>query len=446
MSSTNETTLEDRYQAVAGDFPYWEKTKELIDQLIDIMLNYRQSGHPGGSRSKVHALLATLLGGVMRWDIRHPEKRFGDRFVLGAGHTVPLIYCTFAVLDEAMRIKHAQTGDPRYALRPERAVYWEDLLNFRRRDGLSGHAEMEGKTLFLKFNTGPSGHGSPAAAGLALALKRAGADGVKVFIFEGEGGLTPGATHETMNSAWGLALDNLYYVVDWNDFGIDDHAISRVVYGTPVDWFGAHGWRVFGTESGSEWGPVARALLTMVTADNPRSRAKRHLGEDAQGTRVSEVRQQIPRRAPPHRLRTILADQAPVRRKVRRDLRQLRRRGPQGRGRAASRIRGEPQGRDRRAAPGSGARGLSGGPARRARRERAGAHPGVPPGQRQPLCRRAALRLRELSRRSVRRTGHEHRPTALRWANGARGSTPSARRTTDARCSSRRRRIWRIPR
>ena len=94
---------------------------------------------------------------------------------------------------------------------------------------------MEGKTLFLKFNTGPSGHGSPAAAGVALALKRAGADGVKVFIFEGEGGLTPGATHETINSAWGLALDNLYYVVDWNDFGIDDHPVSSAVYGTPGD-------------------------------------------------------------------------------------------------------------------------------------------------------------------------------------------------------------------
>lgn len=269
MSDTVETALEARYQALTADFPYWEKTKDLIDQLIDVTLNYRQSGHPGGSRSKVHALLATLLGGVMRWDIRHPEKRFGDRFVLGAGHTAPLIYCTFAVLDEAMRIKSTQTGDPRYALRPERAVYWEDLLNFRRRGGLSGHAEMEGKTLFLKFNTGPSGHGSPAAAGLALALKRAGADGVKVFIFEGEGGLTPGATHETMNSAWGLALDNLYYVVDWNDFGIDDHAVSRVVYGTPADWFGAHGWRVFGAESGSEWGPVTRALLEMTTTANP---------------------------------------------------------------------------------------------------------------------------------------------------------------------------------
>ncbi len=27
---------------------YWEKTADLVDQFIDIPLNYRQSGHPGG--------------------------------------------------------------------------------------------------------------------------------------------------------------------------------------------------------------------------------------------------------------------------------------------------------------------------------------------------------------------------------------------------------------
>jgi transketolase len=271
MEQRSEDSIAARYDELATQFSHWEKTKDLVDQLLDVTVNYRQSGHPGGSRSKVHGLIATLLGGVMRWDIRHPEKRFGDRFVLAAGHTIPLIYCTLAVFNEALRIKHAQTGDPRYAIpKPEeRAVYWEDLLNFRRRGGLSGHAEMEGKTLFLKFNTGPSGHGAPAAAGEALTLKRAGATDVKVFAFEGEGGLTPGVVHETMNSAWGLGLDNLYFVVDWNDFGIDDHPISSTVYGTPEDWFGSHGWRVFGAEEGSEWEPVAKALLEMVHGENP---------------------------------------------------------------------------------------------------------------------------------------------------------------------------------
>jgi transketolase len=182
-----------------------------------------------------------------------------------------LIYCTLAVLNEALRIKHGQVGDPRYAMpgSAERILYWEDLLGFRRRGGLSGHAEMAGKTLFLKFNTGPSGHGGPAAAGEALALKRAGALGVKVFFLEGEGGLTPGGVFETMNSAWGLALDNLFYLVDWNDFGIDDHPVSAALPGRPHDWFTGHGWRVLGTERGMEWEPVTQALLELAYGENP---------------------------------------------------------------------------------------------------------------------------------------------------------------------------------
>jgi transketolase len=266
----DQSLTDQQLEKLAPNFKYWEKTKDLIDQCIDIILNYRQSGHPGGSRSKVHALIVTLLSGAMRWDARHPEKRFSDRFVLIAGHTVPLIYCTMAILNESLRWKYQQTGDPRYAF-PEMgggALFWEDLLTFRRQGGLPGHAEMSGKTLFLKFNTGPSGHGGPAAVGEALALKRAGAAGVRVFAFEGEGGLTTGATHEMLNSAWGLALDNLNIVVDWNNFGIDEHPVNCSVPGSPCDLFTSHGWRVYGAEQGSEWEPVTRALLSMVL-DNP---------------------------------------------------------------------------------------------------------------------------------------------------------------------------------
>ncbi len=252
------------------NFPHWEKTKDVVDQCIDMMLNYRQSGHPGGSRSKVHALLVTLLGGVMRWDIRRPEKRFGDRFVLVAGHCTPLLYATLAVLNESLRAMHERTGEARYRIpgAPERALFWEDLLRFRRNGGLPGHAEMEGKTLFVKANTGPSGHGSPPAAGIAMALKRAGATGVRVFAFEGEGGLTAGAAHETRNSAWGLGLDNLVYCVDWNDFGIDERPASSVVHGSPADWFGAAGWRSVGVENGMDWPELTRGLLETVHGDN----------------------------------------------------------------------------------------------------------------------------------------------------------------------------------
>ncbi len=254
----------------AAQWALWEKIADVADQFIDIMLNYRQSGHPGGSRSKVHALVATLLGDVMRWDPRHPEKRFADRFVLVAGHTAPLVYATLPVMNEILRVQHRRTGDPRYEI-PDagnRALYWEDLLGFRRHGGLPGHAEMEGKTLFFKFNTGPSGHGSPPAAGEAVALKRSGAAGVRVFAFEGEGGLTTGASHETKNSAWGLGLDNLIYVVDWNDYGIDEHSVSSVVHGDPDGWFRPYGWRVLGTENGSDFAHVHPVLHEAVHGEN----------------------------------------------------------------------------------------------------------------------------------------------------------------------------------
>ncbi|MQG38840.1 MAG: transketolase [SAR202 cluster bacterium] len=254
-----------------SEYQYWEIIKDLVDQCIDFMLNFSQSGHPGGSRSKVHAIISTLLSGVMRWDIRDPGKRFGDRFILVAGHTNPVVYATLAVFNEAMRIKYDQTGDDCYlgSLAEEDTLVWEDLLTLRRHGGLPGHAEMAGKTLFLKFNTGPSGHGSPAAVGEALAHKLAGSEEVKVFAFEGEGGLTTGASHEARQSAYGLGLGNLIYFVDWNDHGIDSRPYSDVVYGSPSDWFLSYGWKVEGTDQGEDWESIMQAYNALFSSDDP---------------------------------------------------------------------------------------------------------------------------------------------------------------------------------
>jgi len=259
------------FAAAEADFDRWELLKDVVDECMDFALNDRQSGHPGGSHSKVHMLLALMLSGAMRWDIRQPWLRFADRFVLSAGHTVPVVYTLLAVLSDSLRQRAALDDDPTFAL-PEGGrwtVLPEDLLTLRRKGGLPGHAEMAGKTLFFKANTGPSGHGMPVAAGEALALKIAGAGDVRVFVVEGEGGLTPGATHEVKNSAWGLGLSNLVFLVDWNDFGIDGRPASSVTPGGPDDWFAPYGWRVAGTEDGMSWAPVAQTLLEAARGDNP---------------------------------------------------------------------------------------------------------------------------------------------------------------------------------
>ncbi len=239
---------------------FLEKLKDVTDQLIDITLNFRQSGHPGGSRSKVHMLWSLLLSGQMRYDIRKPEKPFADRFILSAGHNVPLIYASLAIVGAVFREKYRKTGNSVYEIEESKIVLPEDLLSFRRRGGLPGHAEFSGKTLFLKFNTGPSGHGLPVSVGQALALKRAGASNVRVWVIEGDKALTTGVTHESMNSAYALGLDNLFWLIDWNNYGIDDPPLSSTVYGTPNDWFSHHGWRVLGTPEGENWNEVLRVI------------------------------------------------------------------------------------------------------------------------------------------------------------------------------------------
>jgi transketolase len=259
---------------IKSDLPHWEKTGDMIDQLIDLMLNHRQSGHPGGSRSKVRMMVVLTLSGVMRWDVRHPEKAFADRFVLVAGHCTPVVYAMLAVYNEALRRMYKKTGDAKYLVAggAERTLVWEDLLNLRRNKGLSGHAEMEGKTLFFKANTGPSGHGAPPAAGIALALKHAGAEEVRVFAVEGEGGHTAGAHHETKATAWGLGLSNLVYLLDWNDHGIDPRPYSDMVYGEPQQWFDSYGFHTTGVQDGHDYGQLAAGMIENVFADGDQPR------------------------------------------------------------------------------------------------------------------------------------------------------------------------------
>ncbi|MGC8705306.1 MAG: transketolase-like TK C-terminal-containing protein, partial [Athalassotoga sp.] len=240
------------------NFEELEIIKDVTGQLIDFTLNLRQSGHPGGSRSKMHAFWSMVFSDS-HFDFVHPENPLSDRFILSAGHTVPLIYASLAVIGESFKKRFEETKDERFFIDPSKIVLLDDLLKFRHRDGLSGHAEFSGKTLFLKFNTGPAGHGLPASVGEAFALKRAGLD-AKVWLIEGEGALSAGASHESKNSAYGLGLDNLYWLIDWNDFGIDDHPVSKVIHGTPDDWFRPYGWNVVGCEDGHDWEKVFDAF------------------------------------------------------------------------------------------------------------------------------------------------------------------------------------------
>ena len=212
-----------------------------------------------------------------------------------------------------------------------------------------------------------------------------------------------------MNSAWGLGLDNLYYVVDWNDFGIDDMAASSVVYGTPKDWFGAHGWRVVGTEQGSEWEPVARTSCELAEGENARHvpsmawvKTRKGRGYPVYDNKSHGV---------PHAMNSELfwklragspGSTAPVRRRGATDAK-----GP---GRPAGAVHSEPQSRRRRARRGHRACRLPRRPAGRARRERSDEHIVFQARHDEgPLAGQAPVRLRRVSGRALRGAGREGR-------------------------------------
>jgi len=47
MDRASEERIAERYHELTSYFQHWEKTKDLVDNLVDVVLNYRQSGHPG---------------------------------------------------------------------------------------------------------------------------------------------------------------------------------------------------------------------------------------------------------------------------------------------------------------------------------------------------------------------------------------------------------------
>ena len=85
--------------------------------------------------------------------------------------TVVLRACLTARIKIVGHGVHLENRDIRRQLRVERTRKHTRLEGERQRHGghLPVHAEMEGKTLFFKYNTGPAGHGAPAALGEAVA-------------------------------------------------------------------------------------------------------------------------------------------------------------------------------------------------------------------------------------------------------------------------------------
>jgi len=217
------------------DISRLEKMSKITRALIFAALEAGQSGHPGGSSSKVEQWLSLVLGGVMAFDPINPKNPGRDRVVWSAGHCTPLIYGSQALFYESLRRVGRQ-----FAPAVVKPVFPEDLLRFRHVDGPQGHAEPQYP--LVDSATGSSGHGLPAAGGMAVVHKSCGLS-TKGWVMMGDAETEEGMTYEARNLLPTLGASNLVVSLDYNHYGIDGD-IDEVISSPYINhWFGM-GWNV----------------------------------------------------------------------------------------------------------------------------------------------------------------------------------------------------------
>jgi len=212
-----------------------QKLAKIMRGLMFCALEASHSGHPGGSSSKTEQLLSLVLGGAMAFDPLNPKNPGRDRVVWSAGHCSPGLYGCLALIYECLRRSGRQFS--KAVVRP---VFPEDLLRFRHHDGPQGH--IENYYPLSDLATGASGHGFPAAGGMALVHKSCGLN-TKVWTFMGDAESEEGMTYEARNILSTMGINNQVVFLDYNHFGIDG-PIEEVI-STPYinHWLGL-GWNV----------------------------------------------------------------------------------------------------------------------------------------------------------------------------------------------------------
>jgi transketolase len=267
----------------ATELADFESFDLLYRSLCTILYNYvPMSGHPGGSISSGRHV-ASLLYDAMDYDVSDPDRQDADLISYAAGHKALGLYAMWALRNEIVRVGAPELlpKDERYQLR------LEDLLGFRRNPinhaplfrsmnvkALDGHPTPA--TPFLRVATGASGVGVASSLGLALgAADYYGAEGPRVHIVEGEGGLTPGRVYESLAFAGTTSLGNAVVHVDWNQASIDSNHVTRegdapgdYVQWTPMELFYLHDWNVIHVPDGTDFQMVIAAQRRAAALTN----------------------------------------------------------------------------------------------------------------------------------------------------------------------------------
>ena len=184
-----------------------ELSKEKLAVIRTFSLNLRKnilemslaagasSSHFGGALSIVE-IVSVLFAHEMRIKNGDPNWEKRDRFILSKGHACLAYY---AALCEKGFIK-----------KDELKTFEKDNSN------LLGHPVLNQK-IGIDFSNGSLGMGLSLGIGLSIASKKRGQD-IKIYVIVGDGECNEGSVWEAAMAAPNLNLDNLYVIVDKNNF------------------------------------------------------------------------------------------------------------------------------------------------------------------------------------------------------------------------------------
>ena len=153
------------------------------------------SAHFGGALS-ITEIISTLFSHQMKIDRKDPKWEERDRFILSKGHACLAYY---AALCEVGYISK------------------EELKTFEKNDtNLLGHPVIN-RNLGIGFSNGSLGMGLSLGIGVAISSKKKKKD-FNVYVIIGDGECNEGSVWEAAMAAPNYNLNNLYAIIDKNNF------------------------------------------------------------------------------------------------------------------------------------------------------------------------------------------------------------------------------------
>ena len=205
------------------------------------------SGHPGMPMGMAE-IAEVLWNHHLRHNPANPHWADRDRFVVSNGHGSMLLYALLHLTGYALPM--------------------EELERFRQLHSKTpGHPEY-GLTPGVETTTGPLGQGIANAVGMAIAERTLAAEfnqpGFEIvnhhtYVFNGDGCLMEGISHEACSLAGTLGLGKLIVFYDDNGISIDGHVEGWFTDNTPKR-FEAYGWHVVPDVNGHDFAAIEKAL------------------------------------------------------------------------------------------------------------------------------------------------------------------------------------------